>query len=163
MDPREIPLRDLHLPDAIGWWPLAPGWWLLIVLAVAALAWLAWRLAARRRRAAARRQALGQLESIGRCWAESGDAVGTARELSTLLRRAMLAYSPRSDVAGLTGDAWLHWLDRDLPDRAFTQGPGRCLLDLPYRNPASTGPDLDIDGLIGAVRQRLQTPVPGMA
>ena len=30
MDPQQIPLRDLHLPDAISWWPLAPGWWLAI-------------------------------------------------------------------------------------------------------------------------------------
>ena len=27
MDETALPLRDLHLPDAIGWWPLAPGWW----------------------------------------------------------------------------------------------------------------------------------------
>ncbi|MGH8222486.1 MAG: DUF4381 family protein, partial [Woeseiaceae bacterium] len=40
MDPQQIPLRDLHLPEAVGWWPPAPGWWLLIALAVAALLWL---------------------------------------------------------------------------------------------------------------------------
>ena len=41
MDPTQIPLRDLHLPDAIGWWPLAPGWWIVIaVLAITALALL---------------------------------------------------------------------------------------------------------------------------
>ena len=34
MDPEQIPLRALHLPDAIGWWPLAPGWWVVIGLAV---------------------------------------------------------------------------------------------------------------------------------
>ena len=30
MDPEQIPLRDLHLPEAIGLWPLAPGWWVTI-------------------------------------------------------------------------------------------------------------------------------------
>ena len=34
MDPEQIPLRDLHLPEAIGWWPLAPGWWLVIAIAL---------------------------------------------------------------------------------------------------------------------------------
>ena len=36
MDQNALPLRDLHLPDAIGWWPPAPGWWVLFVLALAA-------------------------------------------------------------------------------------------------------------------------------
>ena len=37
MDPEQIPLRDLHLPEAIGWWPLAPGWWVVIALVAGAL------------------------------------------------------------------------------------------------------------------------------
>ena len=41
MDPTQIPLRDLHLPDLIGTWPLAPGWWVLIALLAAGLLWLA--------------------------------------------------------------------------------------------------------------------------
>ena len=27
-----LPLKDIHLPEAIGWWPLAPGWWILLLL-----------------------------------------------------------------------------------------------------------------------------------
>ena len=25
----QLDLRDIHLPEAIGWWPPAIGWWLL--------------------------------------------------------------------------------------------------------------------------------------
>jgi hypothetical protein len=28
-------------------------------------------------------------------------------------------------VAGLTGDAWLAWLDRGLDDKPFTRGSGK--------------------------------------
>ena len=34
MDPTQLPLRDLHLPETIGWWPLAPGWWFAIAALV---------------------------------------------------------------------------------------------------------------------------------
>lgn len=27
----ELPLRDIHLPETIGWFPPAIGWWLLII------------------------------------------------------------------------------------------------------------------------------------
>jgi len=31
-------LHDIHLPEAIGWWPLAPGWYLLTAaIAIACL------------------------------------------------------------------------------------------------------------------------------
>ena len=30
MDEKALPLRDLHLPEPIGWWPLAPGWWVIL-------------------------------------------------------------------------------------------------------------------------------------
>ena len=159
MNPQELPLRGLHLPDAVGWWPLAPGWWVLIAFAVvaAALLFRAWRL--RRAHSAARRKALRQLEESRSAYDYHGDPVVLGTEVSELLRRAMLAYAPRAEVAGLTGDAWLAWLDRDLGESRFQRGAGRALLELPYRNPETAAKDVDIDGLLAAVRERLQTPV----
>lgn len=159
MDPTAIPLRGLHLPEAIGWWPLAPGWWILmaVLLVGAGLLIRAWL----RHRAytAARRRALKQLEQSRSAYAYHGNPVTLGAEVSELLRRTMLAYAPRAQVAGLTGDAWLAWLDRDLDQPRFREGAGRRLLDLPYRNPEMPGDDLDIDGMLAAVRERLQTPV----
>ena len=56
MNPAEIPIRDLHLPEPVGWWPLAPGWWLLITIAVLGIGWLLLRALRRYRRGQARRQ-----------------------------------------------------------------------------------------------------------
>ena len=91
MNPQDIPLRGLHLPDAIGWWPLAPGWWALIAVALVAAILLvrAWR--AHRLHSAARRKALRQLEECRSAYAFHGDPVVLGAEVSELLRRAMLA------------------------------------------------------------------------
>ena len=159
MNPEEIPLRDLHLPAMTGWWPLAPGWWVLIGLALCVLGYLAWRAIQTFRRSAPRRRALSQLRTLQAEYAWSGDVVSLGIRLSELLRRAMLAYAPRDEVAGLTGTIWLEWLDQGLPNKAFSDGPGRNLESLPYQKPEQNTDDVDIDGLIEAARQRLKTPL----
>jgi hypothetical protein len=159
MNPEDIPLRDLHLPAEIGWWPLAPGWWLIIALVLLGLVMLVRRALAARKLSAARRYALGELERLVAEYRHSNDAVGLGVGLSALLRRTMLAYAPRRDVAGLTGEDWLRWLDRDLDKPHFRSGSGRSLIELPYRDRQIGAAPADIDALIDAVRTRLRTPI----
>ena len=168
MDPAEIPLRDLHLPAEISWWPPAPGWWLL--LGLAGIGVLVLTVFARKARAgnAARRAALRVLDDYAGDYRRHRNPVILATQVSALLRRVMLAYAPRSEVAGLTGRDWLEWLDRDLDDVTFAGGAGRLLLELPYRNPdtlVADDPAADdkIDALLDAVRRRIRTPVGGVA
>lgn len=160
MDPEQIPLRALHLPDAIGWWPLAPGWWVVIGLAVLGLLLLR-RAVELRGRSAPRRHAMRQFERLKVEYERHGNAVTLSTELSGLTRRTMLAYAQRADVAGLTGEDWLAWLDRGLAEPIFVAGAGRNLLELPYRDPAADVANVDIDGLLVAVRLRLETPLGG--
>lgn len=163
MDPAEIPLRDLQLPAEIGWWPPAPGWWLLIGLAGVGLLALIVHLRKARAFNAARRHALRTLDEYAGDYRRHRNPVVLATQVSALLRRVMLAYVPRSEVAGLTGDDWLEWLDRDLDDPAFAGGVGRQLLELPYRNPDTPPGDYDVDALLDVVRRRIETPVGGLA
>ena len=160
MDPQQIPLRDLHLPEAIGWWPLAPGWWFLIALALGGMGYLLYRGYQEWRRNAYRRIALKELARIRNDYRKGVDAVTLATELSELLRRTMLAYAPRAEVAGLTGDAWLTWLDEGLDDKPFSNGAGRNVESLPYRRREDIVDDIDIDGLIQAIGLRLKSPLP---
>lgn len=159
----QLPLRDLHLPDSVGWWPLAPGWWLLIALLVAGFAWLLSRYIAYRAHSAARRHALRALDACTRAYVEHGDAVRLGAELSELVRRTMLAYAPRADVAGLTGEEWLAWLDRDLDRSHFLNGDGRPLIEWPYRSAEFEVSRSDVAAFVDAVRLRLSTPVAGDA
>ena len=160
MDPEQIPLRDLHLPEAVGWWPLAPGWWVLLGLVAIGILLLLRRVWIRWRRDAPRRIALKEFARVQAAYAAERDAVRLAIRLSELLRRTMLAYSPRKEVAGLTGRAWLDWLDHGLEQKLFSEGPGRSLLELPYRRADAASRDVDAEGLLRAVRQRLESPLP---
>jgi hypothetical protein len=123
----DLPLRDIHLPADIGWWPLAYGWWLLLglILLGALLILMAIRYRSRRR---LRRLALQQLEALDKLPAEQ-----LAAPLSRLLRQAAVNHFSAAETAGLIGQDWLEFLDRPLKDKGFSQGVGHCLLDAPYR------------------------------
>ena len=134
-DPASLPLRDIHLPEAVSWWPPAPGWWLLPLLA-ALLALLA-LICFRRRRGAARRAAVGrarrELARIRHEFDQRHDPGGLARALSALLRRLAMSLYSRRDTAALTGEAWLAFLDQAIEGHEFTRGRGRSLIEAPYR------------------------------
>lgn len=163
MEQQALPLRDLHLPDAIGWWPPAPGWWLLFVFAIAGLGYLAWRWYRAWRFNAPRRYALRELSRYEAEYLEHRNPVTLGKQLSELLRRAMLAYAPRDEVAGLTGESWLAWLDKGMSVPYFHTEGGKSLLNLPYRDPDGDFSDVDINAMVAAVRMRLDMPLRGTA
>jgi len=147
----ELPLKDIHLPAAIGWWPPAPGWWLLLVLSLAlptAGYWLYRRLT-RKTPLKAARKFLAELRAQNEL-----DPAACLRELSALLRRVSISRDPRSQVAHLHGDAWLQFLDQGLADAPFSTGPGRCLADAHYRPSAPT--DLDLNAIFAVCERWLQ-------
>lgn len=159
MNDDALPLKDLHLPETIGWWPLAPGWWILAALVVTGLTYLAWRWYRAWRFNAPRRFALRELAKFEAAYLDHHDPVTLGKQLSELLRRSMLAYAPRGHMAGLTGEAWLAWLDRGMPVPYFHTDGGKSLLSLPYRDPDGDFSDVDIGALVAAVRMRLSVPL----
>jgi hypothetical protein len=134
-----VGLRDWHLPEPVAWWPPAPGWWLVAALVMIAvvLGWALWR---RRRQGAAVRAALSRLTALNQAFQIGGDQRRFAAEVSQLLRRLALIRYPRERVAGLTGSAWLTFLDATGGGDGFTQGSGRVLADRPYRAPGDPAP-----------------------
>lgn len=129
-------LRPLHTPAPVDWWPPAPGWWLLMLLGVSLLA-LFWWL---RRRRALRRAALLELRRLQN---NARDDSEFAAGVNQLLRRFALACYPRRQVAALSGEAWLAFLESHSSGGGFAAGPGRALLRAPYA-PRS---ELDRDAL----------------
>jgi hypothetical protein len=143
MTPTLLDLKDIHEPEAIGWWPPAIGWWLLAIaipLLVVLLVWLYKRLT--------RKTAI---KTAGKILAQikqdtDRDNHQKLSDLSVLIRRVAISVSPREKTAGLTGRQWLAFLDRSVTGMPFSEGVGRLLVDGPYRNTQPT--ELEISQLI---------------
>ncbi|WP_028021598.1 DUF4381 domain-containing protein [Enterovibrio calviensis] len=103
--PTALPLADIQLQSAPGLWPLAWGWWLLIAALLAAVLLAVFFLRRRTQRAQARNEALVELSQAE-----------TLPTINALLKRAALSYFDRDQVASLTGNAWLTFLDSQLRD-----------------------------------------------
>lgn len=94
-------LRDIAELDPVSWWPLAAGWWvLMLAVGILLLTFLvrAWRSYQRN---AYRRSALRSLESAA--------DIGTVADI---LKRTALCVYPRNEIASLSGAAWSGWLEQ---------------------------------------------------
>jgi Domain of unknown function (DUF4381) len=129
VDPSVLPLRDIHLPTAVAWWPPAPGWWLVAALLGALAIWGALRWYRQR----AKRAALKAIAAAARALGHGESPIHCVQQLSATLRRyAITAQRERDAVAGLAGEPWLAYLDSRWRRRAFSAGPGRQLAVAPY-------------------------------
>lgn len=131
MNPEELPLRDIHLPDPIGWWPPAPGWWMLVILMLAVIAWLFWRWRQQKHAEQGLESALLELERLQRQYGTNTKEL--LRELSVLLRRVAISQYGRQTVSGLTGAAWVKFLDDKAGKPLFGSKLTHLLTEVPYR------------------------------
>jgi hypothetical protein len=160
MPVEQLPLRDIHLPEPVSWWPPAPGWWLLLLLCAAVIAGIfLFRQLRQRRRL--KRTVLAELDKIKNQYNENHDVVQLVKALSVLMRRASISYYPRTSSAALTGEQWLQHLDKTAPRKEFEQGTGKILASAPYL-PSNGRLDIDIKNLIGLCEDWLKSqPVKG--
>jgi hypothetical protein len=147
-----LPLRDIHLPEPVSWWPPGPGWWILLCCLLAVIGLFLF-LRHRYRQRALSRAALAELNHIERHFREHADPGRLARDLSELLRRTGISLQGRRSIAALSGEQWLAWLDRQANTDQFSHGPGRHLLSAPYQ----PKPDFSSDDLLELCRHWLQT------
>ena len=145
MNPNDVsalPLRDIHLPGPVGWWPPAVGWWVVAALVVMGLALYALRYYQSRHR----RAALKSLQRVRSALEQGMEPVVCLQNVSTVLRRFAMTtaahernveFAEQPDVPGLIGPRWLAYLDSRWQRDTFVSGAGRALLAAPYARPNS--------------------------
>lgn len=95
-------LRDIHIPVKPDFWPLATGWYILIILIILffLITYILWKIYQNKPLP----YALKELEKIQR------NPENDLKSLSQLLKRVAMAKYGRKEVALLTEDSWQDFL-----------------------------------------------------
>lgn len=94
-------LKDIHLPQAVSYWPPAWPWWLLAFVLLAVCIFIIWH----KKRQAWRKHAIKQLEHFN--WQQPDHVY---RDVNKLLKQ-ICVHKVDKTAANLSGEAWLHFLD----------------------------------------------------
>jgi hypothetical protein len=148
-------LRDIHLPEAVTFWPPAPGWWVVLVLLLIGLAFVYRQaiIAMIQRRKLT--NVLAQLHEAHVCFtalaqdAEKRNQAGLdfLATVNILLNRVVMVKYPDAPSEKLSGNSWLAFLDSFDNTTDFTQGAGTPLAEGIYRRTF----DADVDALLTLV------------
>lgn len=119
-------LRDIHLPGEVSFWPLAPGWWVLIIITLALiiwgiLKWLQWR-----KRQLLLHEVKAELVRIESDYAKHQIVRKLVTDCSQLLRRLVVLRIGRDQGANLTGQEWRNYLQ----EIGITTQPDETYLEL---------------------------------
>jgi hypothetical protein len=160
-DIASIPIRDIHLPESVSWWPLAPGWWITLGLLVLAAAVVYILKVVKERRQLAK-QSMEEFSLLVSRYQQDRDARNLLSNISQLLRRISITQYEERDVAGLTGTAWLQFLDETMEGKksgratSFNSELGGYLIAAQYQK-ASAVDEKKLDQLLVLSKAWLQS------
>ena len=145
-------LRDIHLPDAVSWWPPAIGWWILLALVIAAFIFIP-KLFRRVTFIPLKKVANNTFKNIIDKYKSNNDNALFIIETSQFLRQTVMSYYGREDVAQLTGEKWVQALN-DLTEQVhFNDEIKLTLIQAPYQKNSH----IDAEQVIHAVQSWLSS------
>ncbi|MCV6604699.1 MAG: DUF4381 domain-containing protein [Porticoccaceae bacterium] len=127
-------LRDIHLPEAVGWWPMAPALWALLVAACVVITLSVWLLLRWHSNNRYRRLARRALQQHFVDYRQHQNQATLCQQVLSTLRRCLLS-SNSSQLSALAS----------LPSRQLLQ---------------SSGNELFSDNLVEQLEQCLYGPQP---
>ncbi len=104
-----LQLRDIHLPHT-SLWPLAPGWWILLILALVGLFFLIKKIRKIQKLKALNKLMQNELASIREAYNQHKNKQQFAADAAQLLKRFVRHIVTDSRATALTGKAWINYL-----------------------------------------------------
>jgi hypothetical protein len=116
-----LELRDIHLPGDPSVWPLAFGWWLLIIF----LCILIYVLVKKWQQLRKQKQMINlmqiELDGINENFENHKNKHKLASEISELLKRFVRHVLRDNNATSLTGAAWVDYLNKQSASNHFSQ------------------------------------------
>ena len=106
-------LRDIHLPEQLDQFQLAPGWWFLITIFIMLIIFAIYRWYKKRRSLYLLNPANQELKEI----AQLPPNTQAIAKLSALLKRVCLVYFPKHQVSALSGNNWINFLNQQCSEK----------------------------------------------
>lgn len=147
----QLPLRDIHLPESVSWWPPAIGWWillLLIILIIPAIRYLVKKI----RQPVLKKGAIAEMVAVIVDYNLHKNKLRLIQDLSIAFKRIGISYLPRNRMAGEYGKSWYQQINKLVARNRLSDHQIRLLSEAPYQK----NPDLhdqDIDPLIEQVKK----------
>ncbi|OED41196.1 hypothetical protein ACH42_14535 [Endozoicomonas sp. (ex Bugula neritina AB1)] len=120
-------LRPNHLPDPIGFWPPAIGWWLLAILILGTLSYGLYWLIKHWQKNLYRIQGRKSAKALYADYQKHQNPRQFANDCNRLLKQVALHAYPQQDIASLHGKQWQTFLSETGRDPRFTENAGLSL------------------------------------
>jgi hypothetical protein len=110
---------DIILPKSLSWWPIQPGWWVVITLILLFLFIYGYRRYRHWQRNAYRRDALGRM-----------DALSNLTEMNNIIKKAAEKAFPSEKISYLWGQQWVDFLNSKTKNPCFSDDDGTLFVSL---------------------------------
>ncbi len=125
MEAKELAkLKEIALPEAISYFPQTPAWYVLFGVIVVLILFFLWKQYKHYQNNKYRRVALTELSKI--------KSEKTYEEIPELVKRVALAFLDRNEIASLSGETWLEFLNKSYKGNGFSSDAGSLFIDFGY-------------------------------
>lgn len=145
-------LQELPLPAPVSWAPQTVGWAAVGILLLAAVLWGAWAGWRHYRKQRYRRAALVELDGIEASLTDTARRRAALAAIPRLIKRTSLAAAPREQVAALTGNEWLAFLQRTRGQFDARSGALLAIVSYAPEDRIADIPDNELHELVKATR-----------
>lgn len=118
-------MKNVHLPNGVSIFPIASGWYILVILSLIIICTLLWWKLIKNKYKKQKLQAYAILAKI-----EKDQTEEMLSQVSILIKRVAIMKFPKEKVHTLFGEKWLEFLDKTGKTQDFTTGAGRYLLNI---------------------------------